>query len=161
MFFLPLLYTITYPSLKKHLHHAQRQRYWIGGLLRVTLLSVFSFIILVPDAMIQNLAQELPFPLFFSAIAFADGFNPCAFTVLIILLSLLTYTKSKTDIVVVGSAFIFTSALMYFTFSKDMVKSGQMFLFILGRLLTLAGLINLKDYFFLKQSISLSLSEKQ
>jgi glutaredoxin/MFS family permease len=169
VFFLPLLYAISYPLLKGKLSNAQRQRYWIGGLLGITFLSVFSFIVLTPDAVIQNLAGGLPFPLFVSVIAFADGFNPCAFTVLIILLSLLTYTKSKTDMTIVGSTFILTSAFMYFAFIMAMVLVGSFFLeqygpivlVILGAIVTAAGIINIKDYFFFKQSISLSLSEKQ
>lgn len=169
VFFLPLLYAISYPFFKGKLSTAQRQRYWIGGLLGITLLSVFSFIVLTPDAVIQNLAGGLPFPLFVSIIAFADGFNPCAFTVLIILLSLLTYTKSKTDMTIVGSTFILTSAVMYFGFIMAMVwvgsffleQYGQIALVILGAIVTAAGIINIKDYFFFKQSISLSLSEQQ
>jgi len=169
VFFLPLLYAISYPFFKGKLSTAQRQRYWIGGLLGITLLSVFSFIVLTPDAVIQNLAGGLPFPLFVSIIAFADGFNPCAFTVLIILLSLLTYTKSKTDMTIVGSTFILTSAIMYFGFIMAMVwvgsffleQYGQIALVILGAIVTAAGIINIKDYFFFKQSISLSLSEQQ
>jgi len=169
VFFLPLLYAISYPLFKGKLSTAQRQRYWIGGLLGITLLSVFSFIVLTPNAIIQNLAGGLPFPLFVSIIAFADGFNPCAFTVLIILLSLLTYTKSKTDMTIVGSTFILTSAVMYFGFIMAMVlvgsffleQYGQIALVILGAIVTAAGIINIKDYFFFKQSISLSLSEKQ
>ena len=169
VFFLPLLYAISYPLVKGRLSTAQHQRYWIGGLLGITLLSLFSFIVLTPNAAIQNLAEGLPFPLFVSAIAFADGFNPCAFTVLIILLSLLTYTKSKTDMIIVGSTFIVTSAVMYFGFIMAMVLVGSLFLeqysqialISLGGIVTIAGVINIKDYFFFKQSVSLSLSDKQ
>lgn len=169
IFFLPLLYAVSYPLVKRKLSKAEHQRYWIGGLLGVTLLSVFSFMLLIPEAAIQNLAKGLPFPLFVSAIAFADGFNPCAFTVLIILLSLLTYTKSKRDMAIVGSTFILTSAVMYFIFIMAMVWVGSFFLeryghialIVLGAIVTIAGIINIKDYFFFKQSISLSLSEKQ
>lgn len=169
VFFLPLLYAVSYPLVKGRLSTAQHQRYWIGGLLGITLLSLFAFIVLTPDAVIQNLAEGLPFPLFVSAIAFADGFNPCAFTVLIILLSLLTYTKSKKDMTIVGSTFILTSAVMYFGFIMAMVlvgsffleRYGQIALIILGIMVTAAGIINIKDYFFFKQSVSLSLSEKQ
>ena len=54
IFFLPLLYAMSYPLVKGKLTSAQRQRYWIGGLLGITLLSVFSFIVLTPDVAIQN-----------------------------------------------------------------------------------------------------------
>jgi glutaredoxin len=169
VFLLPVFYAISYPLVKPRLTNAQRKRYWIGGLLGVILLSVFAFVLFIPDATIQNFAQTLPFPLFVSAIALIDGFNPCAFTVLVILLSLLTYTKNKSDMILIGSTFIMTSAIMYFAFIIAMVvvgsffleQYGQIALMILGAIVTVAGLINIKDYFFFKQSISLSLSEQQ
>ncbi len=169
VFSFPFLYAISYPILRGKFSKDQHQRYWIGGLLAVTIISVFSFVFLLPEATIQNLAQGLPFPFFVGAIALADGFNPCAFTVLIILLSLLTYTKEKKDMIIVGSTFILTSAIMYFSFIIAMVfvgsffleRYGQIALMLLGGMVTIAGIINIKDYFFFKQSISLSLSEKQ
>ena len=107
--------------------------------------------------------------MFVSFIAFADGFNPCAFTVLIILLSLLTYTKSKKDMTIVGSTFITTSAVIYFAFIMIMVllgsifleRYGSIFMLVLGTIITIAGIINIKDFFFFKKAISLSLSESQ
>ena len=169
VFLFPLIYGMSYPFLKGKLSNLQFRRYWIGGWIGITLITVFSFVILIPDTTIQQLSQQLPFPLFVSTIALADGFNPCAFTVLIILLSLLTYTKKKTDMIIIGSTFIFTSAIMYFGFIMAMVfvgsffleKYGQVALVILGSIVAVAGFINIKDYFFFKQSISLSLSQKQ
>jgi hypothetical protein len=95
--FLPILYLSSYPLLKNKLDNEQRKRYWFGGLIATVIISLFAFITFNPDAVIKQFAQGLPFPLFVSIIALTDGFNPCAFTVLIILLSLLSYTKSKRD----------------------------------------------------------------
>ncbi|WP_370583916.1 glutaredoxin family protein [Oxynema sp. CENA135] len=168
-FLLPILYVSSYPFTRNKLKTEQHQRYWMGGAFAFTIVSLFAFIASTPDIVIKEFASQLPFPLFVSAIALADGFNPCAFTVLIILLSLLTYTKSRRDMSIVGGTFITTSAVMYFLFIMLMVlvgsvfleKYGTIFLWILGAFIAIAGLINIKDYFFFKQSVSLSLSEKQ
>jgi glutaredoxin len=167
--FFPLLYLSSYPLLKRQLHNEQRKRYWFGGLIATVIISLFFLITFTPDAAIKQFAQGLPFPLFVSTIALADGFNPCAFTVLIILLSLLSYTKSRRDMALVGSTFVATSAVMYFLFIMLMILVGSVFLetygsifmVILGAIIALAGAINIKDYFFFKQAFSLSLSEQQ
>lgn len=111
---LPLLYVMSFPLLRFQRWGVQAKRYWLGGLLAVCLLSLFLIVNLTPDVVIQTFAQNLPCPLFVSTIALADGFNPCAFTVLIILLSLLTYTKRRRDMALIGGTFITTSAVMYF-----------------------------------------------
>ncbi len=167
---LPILYLFSYPLIRKQLKSEINKRYWLGGAIATIIISLFLFLSFIPEPAIEEFARGLPFPLFVSTIALADGFNPCAFTVLIILLSLLTYTRSRKDMAIVGSTFVVTSAAMYFLFITIMVlvgsvfleKYGAIFLLILGSIITVAGLINLKDYFFFKQGISLSLStEKQ
>jgi glutaredoxin len=167
--FLPILYLSSYPLIKRKLDSEERKRYWFGGLIATVIISLFLFITFTPDTAIKQFAQGLPFPLFVSTIALADGFNPCAFTVLIILLSLLSYTKSRGDMALVGSTFVVTSALMYFLFIMIMILLGSVFLeqygtifmVLLGAIITVAGAINIKDYFFFKQAFSLSLSEQQ
>jgi glutaredoxin len=169
VFLLPLFYLLTYPFLQQKIKTKSLLRIWISGLGTIILISIFSFLVLTPETLIKNFAQELPFPLFVTTIALVDGFNPCAFTVLIILLSLLTYTKSKRQMTWIGSTFILTSAVMYFIFIILMMivgsfaweKFGNLFLLITGLIVTIAGLINLKDYFFFKQGFSLTLSSKQ
>jgi glutaredoxin len=169
IFFLPGFYIVSYLFLRNKLQSEQAKRYWFGGLIATLIVSIFVFINLTPDTAITEFSQKLPFPLFVSIIAIADGFNPCAFTVLIILLSLLTYTKSKKDMTIVGSTFITTSAVIYFIFIMIMVllgsifleRYGSIFMLVLGTIITIAGIINIKDYFFFKKVISLSLSESQ
>lgn len=165
----PIIYGLTYPFLKNNLKKEAYQRYWWGGVAATIILTFFVFLSLTPEIVIKDFAQSLPFPLFLFTIALADGFNPCAFTVLIILLSLLTYTKSRKDMTIIGATFIVTSAVMYFLFIMIMIAVGSLFierwgnlvLFFLGVVITLAGIINLKDYFWFKQGFSLSLSENQ
>jgi hypothetical protein len=130
---------------------------------------VFIFIALTPEQYIKEFAETFPFPVFVFIIALADGFNPCAFTVLIILLSLLTHTKSKKKMGLIGGVFIATSAIMYFIFIISLMwvgswvfgQYGPIILKILGITVLAAGLLNLKDYFFFKKGISLTLSSKQ
>lgn len=166
---LPIAYLASYFAFRKKLQQVQWQRYWIGGLAATGLLSLFLMIRFIPDAVIAQFAQTLPFPIFVATVALADGFNPCAFTVLIILLSLLTYTKRRRDMALIGGTFIFTSGVMYFLFIMIMIGVGsilieyygKLLMLILGTGITLAGLINIKDYFCFKSGISLSLSTNQ
>lgn len=166
--FLPILYLLIYLLLAKQLN-IQGKFPLSLGLIAVTAISLFWFFAATPDIAIKELAQSLPFPLFVTLIALADGFNPCAFTVLIILLSLLTHTRSRQQMAIIGSTFVATSAVMYFGFIMAMVFLGSLFLeqygavamLVLGIVVAIAGLINLKDYFWFKQGFSLSLSAKQ
>jgi len=167
---LPLLYLTTWLPLRGRLRQApQRQRYWVGGLAAVCLISLFIAISFTPDAAISTFAEGLPFPLFVGTIALADGFNPCAFTVLVILLSLLTYTQRRRDMALIGGTFVITSAVMYFLFIMLMIGVGSVLigqygnwvLLVLGIAIAIAGLINIKDYFWFKEGMSLSLSESQ
>ncbi len=169
IFLIPAAYIASYPLVRTRLESEQLKRYWVGGLIASIIVSVFLWIALIPDAIVKQFASDLPFPLFVSVLALADGFNPCAFTVLIILLSLLTHTKRRADMTLVGTTFIATSAVMYFIFIMMMVLVGSVFIekygtiimAILGGILTIVGLINIKDYFFFKRAVSFSLSEQQ
>lgn len=164
-----LLYTASYFVLRSKLKDKNRMRLWLGGLAATFIISVFLLLGNIPDARIQAWAEQFPYPLFVFTIALADGFNPCAFTVLIILLSLLTHTRGRRDMALIGLTFITTSAVMYFLFIMIMVLVGSLFIekygnilmVTLGIIVTVAGVINIKDYFFLHQGFSLGLSAKQ
>jgi len=167
---LPILYVGSYPLLKGRLqNNVEARRFWFGGLATISIVALFLLVTLTPDAVIKSFAQALPFPLFVSVVALADGFNPCAFTVLIILLSLLTHTRRRRDMAIVGGTFVATSAVMYFLFIMVMIglgavlleQFGTLFLLILGSVIAIAGLINLKDYFWFKKGVSLSLSQQE
>ncbi len=166
---LPLLYVGSYPLLKRRLESPNARRFWFGGLATISIMALFFIVTLTPDAMIKTFAQALPFPLFVAVVALADGFNPCAFTVLIILLSLLTHTRRRRDMALVGGTFVITSAVMYFLFIMVMIglgavlleQFGTLFLLILGSVIAISGLINLKDYFWFKKGVSLSLSQQE
>ncbi len=166
---IPLLYCFSYLFLSKKNVDAQHRRIWFGGLAAIVIFSAFMMIGTISEAGIQAFANRLPYPLFVVTIALCDGFNPCAFTVLIILLSLLTHAKGRRDMALVGFTFIATSAVMYFLFIMLMVLAGSYFLeqyggiitVVLGAVVVIAGCINIKDYFFLHRGFSLGLSTKQ
>jgi glutaredoxin len=170
IFLLIIVYGFTYFFFKKQFDQDKTKRkYWISGLLLVILICFFIFFSSKSEVSIKNFAKNLPFPFFVTVISLADGFNPCAFTVLIILLSLLTYTKSRKNMTIIGVTFIITSALMYFLFIMVMVllgswaleKYGTIILNILGLVITIAGLINIKDFFFFKKGVSLTISDNE
>ncbi|PIY60299.1 NrdH-redoxin, partial [Candidatus Woesearchaeota archaeon CG_4_10_14_0_8_um_filter_47_5] len=117
------LYLASYPLLGKRLG----KKVWIGILAGIIIVSFFILIAVTPERTIKDFAEKLPFPGFVFVVALADGFNPCAFTVLIILLSLLTHTKSRKKMVLVGSIFIAASAVMYFVFIMAMIIVGSFF----------------------------------
>jgi thiol-disulfide isomerase/thioredoxin len=107
----------------------------------------------------------LSLPLFTLVIASLDAFNPCAFFVLLFLLSLLAHQKDRRRMLTVSGVFILTSGLMYFAFMAAWLNVFQM----LGALtwITLAagllaigvGAINVKDFFAFEKGITLSIPE--
>jgi len=110
-------------------------------------------------------ADAVSLPLFTVAVAGLDAFNPCAFFVLLFLLSLLVHARSRWRMALVGGVFVVISGVMYFAF---MAAWLNVFL-VTGRLrwvTTIAGVIalaialfNMKDYFLPDASGSLSIPD--
>lgn len=104
-------------------------------------------------------------PLFTLAIAALDAFNPCAFFVLLFLLSLLVHGGSRARMLAIGGVFVFFSGLVYFVFMAAwlnaflLMKELQAATRIAGMIAVTIALINIKDYFWFKQGISLSIPE--
>lgn len=104
-------------------------------------------------------------PLLTLIIAGVDAFNPCAFFVLMFLLSLLIHTRSRKRMLLVGGVFVFFSGLLYFLFMAAWLNLFR----VIGHLdaITLVaavvalivGVINIKDFFWFKRGISLTISE--
>lgn len=109
--------------------------------------------------------QSLSLPVFTLAIAALDSFNPCAFFVLFTLLSLLVHAHSRKRMLLIGGIFVSTSGILYFLF----MAAWMNLFFVVGHLSAvtwIAGitaivisLINIKDFFFFKKGISLSIPE--
>jgi hypothetical protein len=104
-------------------------------------------------------------PVLTVVLAGMDAFNPCAFFVLLFLLSLLVHAKSRTRMAIVGGTFVLFSGLVYFVFMAAWLNvfliAGELRVItvIAGLLaLTVAGL-NIKDFFWFKEGPSLSIPE--
>jgi len=113
---------------------------------------------------IGELAPEaLSLPMMTVLIAGLDAFNPCAFFVLLFLLSLLVHARNRGRMALVGGVFVFCSGLVYFLF---MAAWLNVFLWIgelnwvtriAGGIALLVGLINAKDFFWFQRGITLSI----
>ncbi|MDP3539592.1 MAG: NrdH-redoxin [Azonexus sp.] len=98
-------------------------------------------------------------------IAGLDAFNPCAFFVLLFLLSLLVHQQNRRRMALIGLVFVGISGLMYFAFmaawlglflvvgSLPWVTGGA------GLVALLIGAINVKDFIAFKKGVSLSISD--
>jgi hypothetical protein len=98
-------------------------------------------------------------------IAGLDAFNPCAFFVLLFLLSLLVHARDRNKMLLVGGVFVFFSGLIYFLF---MAAWLNVFLILeelryvtlgAGIVAVAVALVNIKDFFWFKAGISLSIPD--
>lgn len=111
---------------------------------------------------------SLSLPVLTVVLAGLDSFNPCSFFILIFLLNLLVYLQSKRRMLLVGSIFIFFSGLFYFLFMFIMFNTllitatfVSMLSVAIGLIALSIGLLNMKDFFSLKQGPSLSIPEEK
>lgn len=111
-------------------------------------------------------AREVSLPLVTLVLGLLDSINPCAFFVLLFLLTLMIHAHSRLRMLTVGVVFVCFSGLIYFLF---MAAWLNLFLATGGlRLVTLAaglaallmGGLNIKDYFLLHRGPSLSIPDK-
>ena len=95
-----------------------------------------------------------------------DSFNPCAFFVLLFLLSLMVNARSRGRMAVIGGVFVAVSGIVYFAFMAAWLNLfllvGQLTVITLvaGGLAIAMGVLNVKDYFFLRTGPSLSIPER-
>jgi len=97
-----------------------------------------------------------------------DSFNPCAFFILLFLLNLLIYARSKKRMLLIGGIFIFFSGFLYMLFMFLMyevlnsIKPAENIFFItiiVGLIVLPMGILNIKDFFFFKKGASLSIPD--
>lgn len=104
-------------------------------------------------------------PLFTLVIAGLDSFNPCAFFVLLFLLSLLVHARSRGRMLLIGGVFVFFSGLLYFLFMAAWLTVfmvvGRIAAITVagGAIALLLGAVNVKDFFLFRQGVSLSIPE--
>ena len=110
--------------------------------------------------------DSLSLPVITLLLAGLDSFNPCAFFVLLFLLSLLVHASSRTRMLLVGCLFVSVSGVVYFIFMAAwlnlfMVIGNQAWVTLLaGFAAVLIALFNIKDFFWLHRGISLSLPDR-
>lgn len=110
-------------------------------------------------------AKALSLPVLTVVLAGMDAFNPCAFFVLLFLLSLLVHAKSRTRMAIVGGTFVLISGLVYFVFMAAWLNvfliAGELrvITFIAGLVALLVAILNIKDYFWFKAGPSLSIPD--
>ncbi len=107
--------------------------------------------------------SAMSLPAFTVVIASMDAFNPCAFFVLLFLLSLLVHAKSRARILSIGGLFVFFSGLVYFAFMAAWLNVFVLFgeikaiTIIAGLSAVMIALLNIKDFFWFGGGPSLSI----
>jgi thiol-disulfide isomerase/thioredoxin len=110
-------------------------------------------------------AQAFSLPALTLVLAGMDAFNPCAFFVLLFLLSLLVHAKSRTRMAIVGGTFVLFSGIVYFVFMAAWLNvfliAGELrvITFIAGLVALAVAALNIKDYFWFKEGPSLSIPD--
>lgn len=110
--------------------------------------------------------QTLSLPVLTVLIALLDSINPCAFFVLLFLLSLLVHARSRRRMLLVGGIFVLCSGLLYFLFMVAWLNlfllAGELPLVTVaaGLVALLIGGLNIKDYFFFHRGPTLSIPEQ-
>lgn len=98
-------------------------------------------------------AGSVPLPVFTALVAGLDAFNPCAFFVLLFLLSLLVHARSRARMAWVGLAFVVVSGVLYFVFMAAwlnlflVTENLRMVTLIAGGIAVVLGALSAKDYF--------------
>ena len=111
--------------------------------------------------------QRFSLPLLTVALAGLDAFNPCAFFVLLFLLSLLVHQNSRKRMLAIGGIFVLFSGLMYFAFMAAWLNLFQLLgnlawvTLAAGALAVFVGAVNVKDFFAFERGLSLSIPESR
>lgn len=109
--------------------------------------------------------ESLSLPVFTLVLGLLDSFNPCAFFVLLFLLSLLVHLRSRRVMLLVGGTFVFFSGLIYFLFMAAWLNlfllAGRMqqVTTVAGAVALLVAALNIKDFFLFHQGPTLSIPE--
>lgn len=108
---------------------------------------------------------DLSLPVLTLVLAGLDAFNPCAFFVLLFLLSMLVHQRNRGRMAVVGGVFVAVSGLMYFAFMAAWLNVFHVFGHLqgvtvaAGALAVLVGVLNVKDFFLFGRGPTLSIPE--
>ena len=109
--------------------------------------------------------NALSLPVLTVTLAGLDAFNPCAFFVLLFLLSLLVHARDRRRMLLIGGVFVFCSGLIYFVFMAAWLNvfliAGELRIItaLAGLVALLVAALNIKDYFWFRAGPSLSIPE--
>jgi len=112
-------------------------------------------------------AASLSLPALTLVLAGLDAFNPCAFFVLLFLLSMMAHQKSRPRMLLIGGIFVAVSGLMYFAFMAAWLNVFSLFghlawvTLAAGALAVFVGAVNVKDFFFFEKGLTLSIPESK
>jgi len=110
-------------------------------------------------------AQSLSLPILTLVLAGLDSFNPCAFFVLLFLLSLLVHAQNRKKMMLIGGIYIVISGIIYFLFMSAwlnlfmFIGDARWITLLAGLIAIIIAIINIKDFFWFHQGVSLSIPE--
>jgi len=111
-------------------------------------------------------AEGWSLPVLTVVIAALDSFDPYAFFVLLFLLSLLVHAGSRSRMLIIGGVFILISGVVYFLAMAawlnlfTLVGHLPLVTLVAGLFAVLISLLNIKDFFWFKRGVSLSISNQ-
>ncbi len=100
-------------------------------------------------------------------IGLVDGVNPCSLWVLTMLLAMVIHTDSRKKTLIIGLVYLFVTAAIYALFILGVfsllsyVRYMKWIQVGVACITLVLGLINLKDYFFFKQGVSLTIDDEK
>jgi glutaredoxin/cytochrome c biogenesis protein CcdA len=109
--------------------------------------------------------DEIGLPLFTLAMGLLDGFNPCSLWVLILMISLLAPMKNRLRMLAIAGTFVAVEGLAYFVFMAAwlnlflLIGLSRISEIVIAAIAIAAGMINLKDFWFYGQGVSLSIPD--
>ncbi|MDD1627722.1 MAG: NrdH-redoxin [Methylococcaceae bacterium] len=109
--------------------------------------------------------DEVGLPLFTLAMGLLDGFNPCSLWVLILMISLLAPMNNRLRMFAIAGTFVAVEGLAYFMFMAAwlnlflLIGLSRISEIVIAVIALLAGMINLKDFWFYGRGVSLSIPD--
>ena len=100
-------------------------------------------------------------------ISFVDGFNPCSIWVLTMLLALTLHTGSRKKVMLIGLIFLTVTAAIYGLFITGLFSMLKVVSFtgwiqvVVALVALFFALVNIKDYFWYKEGVSFTISDKK
>ncbi len=99
-------------------------------------------------------------------IGFVDGFNPCSLWIISVLLALTLTSGSRTKVITVGLTYLIVTTIVYSLFILGVFTLfsyiGYLkWIQVIVALVAIAfGVVNMKDYFWYKEGVSFTISDK-